>query len=125
MNQVFSNIKSDTLKLAPSNSVPGDSYILCSAIWFKDGQVYQHQPKNIDAGFVVCGRRHSNCYKTAWIFNMGKVEHLLETNNTAIEGFLTSDNQFLDRKKGAEAAFKAGQIPNLKDSLFSEDLYYY
>lgn len=32
--------------------------ILCAAIWFKDGNKYEHQTKNVDSGFVVCDRRH-------------------------------------------------------------------
>ena len=27
-------------------------YILCAAIWFDDGVVHAHQPKNIDIGIV-------------------------------------------------------------------------
>jgi hypothetical protein len=32
-------------------------YIICSAIWFRDGKKYEMQPKNIESGFVISGRR--------------------------------------------------------------------
>jgi hypothetical protein len=36
-------------------------YILCSAIWYKNTQFeLMHQPKNIQFGMVLCGRRHHN-----------------------------------------------------------------
>ena len=41
------------------------SYIICSAIWFQDDNVYVHQPNNIKSGIVVCGMRHHNCFLTA------------------------------------------------------------
>ena len=37
-------------------------YILCAALYYKDGKVHANQPKNITTGVVVCGRRHNNCY---------------------------------------------------------------
>jgi hypothetical protein len=39
-------------------------FILCSAIWINDNQVHKQQPENIEIGFVICGRRHHNCYQT-------------------------------------------------------------
>jgi hypothetical protein len=98
-------------------------YILCAAIWFKDDVVHEHQPINIETGIVVCGRRHHNCYYTAWGLNEGHVEHLHEANNKAIQGFLTSDDRFVDRKEGAKIAMEYGQITQSTDCLFSEDLY--
>ena len=44
-------------------------YIICAAIWFKDGNKYSHQPRNVDSGLVVCGRRHHNCFLTAFELN--------------------------------------------------------
>lgn len=42
----------------------GKPYIICAAIWFNDGREHIHQPRNIEKGFVVCGRRHHNVYLT-------------------------------------------------------------
>ena len=61
--------------------------ILCSAIHVKDGKKYEHQPKNIDLGFVVCGRRHHNCFYTISLMgnpeykNMGKGAELWDKFN--------------------------------------------
>ncbi len=95
------------------------TYITCSAIWFKDGIKHDHQPFNIETGFVICGHRHHNCFMTAYILNDNeKVKGLEE-----IQGFMTSENNFVDRKEGGQIAFKAGQTSELKTRLFSEDLY--
>jgi hypothetical protein len=48
---------------------------------------------------------------------------LNEKNKKAIQGFLTSDDRFVDRKEAGEIAFKAGQTECLRDCLFSENLY--
>lgn len=97
-------------------------YIICAAIWFNDGKVYSHQPKNIIEGIVVCGRRHHNCFLTAYELNgKEKLKHVSDYG--IIQGFVTSDDRFVDRKFAGEIAFKAGQINELTDCLFSEDLY--
>lgn len=98
-------------------------YILCAAIWFKDGLKHEHQPTNIDTGIVVCGHRHHNCFYTAWGLNEGHVEHLSEANNRATQGFLTNTNRFVDRKEASKIAFEAGQVNEDDGCLFSEDLY--
>lgn len=99
-------------------------YIICAAIWFKDGEIHGHQPKNIPSGIVVCGRRHHNCYLTAFTLNDGKkVSGLDESNAKEVQGFLTSDDIFVDRKEAGLIAFNAGQIKEITNCLLSEDLY--
>lgn len=106
------------------NNKNGIPYIICAATWFKDDIKHEHQPINIETGLVVCGRRHHNCYLTAFELNGGKkIEGLNEINAKAIQGFLTSDDRFVNRKEGGEIAFNAGQINKLTKCLFSEDLY--
>lgn len=39
------------------------------------------------------------------------------------QGFVTECGKFLGREDAAKVAFEAGQIPALKSTLFSEDLY--
>ena len=39
-------------------------FILCSAIYINDNKIHEQQPENTEIGFVVCGRRHNNCYQT-------------------------------------------------------------
>jgi hypothetical protein len=96
-------------------------YILCSAIYFNDGKNHIHQPKNIDEGFVVCGRRHHNCFATFKAMGSTKPERIERMDE--VQGFLTNLDRFVDRVEGGKIAFNAGQTTELKDRLFSEDLY--
>lgn len=99
-------------------------YIICAAIWFKDELKHEEQPKNINTGIVVCGRRHHNCYITAYeIGDNKRIKDCHETNAKAIQGFLTSNNKFVDRKEAGDIAFLNGQIDSRTNCLFSEDLY--
>ena len=45
------------------------------------------------------------------------------TFDDGVQGFLTSDDRFVDRKEGGQIAFDAGQTAKLTECLFSEDLY--
>ena len=98
-------------------------YIMCSAIWFGDGQVHEHQPKNMENGFVVTGRRHHNCIMTAAILSGD--QHKTFRSYPNIQGFLTSRDRFLDRTQACEFAIKTGQIKKSEVSgkLYSEDLW--
>jgi hypothetical protein len=98
-------------------------YILCAAIWYKDGVQHVHQPKNIHRGFVICGRRHHNIIATAAILEQS-------SNSGCEQGFITNLDRYVDRKEAYKIAFKADQIkgPNKGQSensigLTSEDLY--
>lgn len=98
-------------------------YVLCAGIWFNNGKQYQHQPRNIDSGIVIAGRRHHNCFLTAFELN-GKEKIKGKLNERqSIQGFITSDDRFVDRKEGGQIAFEARQTKELKEMLFSEDLY--
>lgn len=94
--------------------------ILCAAIWVKDSQKHEHGPLNIEDGFVICGRRHHDCLATlmdCFPEHKGK---------DAIQGFISSDNRFLNRKEALVVAMKARQIHAKHppyDMLVSEDLY--
>lgn len=110
-------IKSDDNKI----NIP---YIICSAIWIKNGKKYNHQPKNIDSGLVVCGRRHHNCFLTVFELNGKKRIKLHDkTIPEHIQGFLTSDDRFVDREEASKIAFEAKQTKEYDGFLFSEDLY--
>ena len=97
--------------------------IICSAIWFNDEIKRPHQPKNIDTGLVVCGRRHHNCFITVDALNKSIINTCREINNKAIQGFLTNRDRFVDRKEAGQIAFKANQITKETDCLMSEELY--
>lgn len=92
-------------------------YIICAAIHFRDGITYPHQPKNIESGIVVCGRRHHNCF-VVWSKLSGK-----DFEGNEVQGFLTSKDRFIDRKEAAELALQRGQVSRHAKVLFSEDLY--
>lgn len=97
----------------------GKPYVICAAIWFKDWEKYVHQPRNVESGFVVAGRRHHNCYLTLRLD--GDFSKMKEIEN--VQGFLTSDDRFLDRKEAGKLAFEIGQIDKVTECLFSEDIY--
>jgi len=93
-------------------------YILCAAIWFSDGKTHEHQPKNVKHGFIICGRRHHNCYATKWIFD--------KTSYPNTQGFITNRDRFVDRTEAYMIACLSGQInedPEIEGTLISEDLY--
>lgn len=96
-------------------------YLLCSAIWFDDGiDTYVHQPRNIKTGFVVCGRRHHNCFTTvAMLMGIRKERPTKEE----VQGFLTNKDRFVDRYEAAQIALASGQIKEPKERLFSEDVW--
>lgn len=103
-------------------------YILCAAIWYKNGKKYVHQPKNVESGYVMCGRRHHN------IITLHHDLTGLQTKCEGIEqGFITNTDRFVGRCEAGQIAFKAGQItwckekpvtePLISEELYSEDLY--
>lgn len=117
-----------------------EEYILCAAIWYKDGNVYKEQPKNISTGIVVSGRRHNNCFMTLQQLKSDFNPNLIDRKDF---GFLTSFDRYVDRSEGFIIAKKQEQIwHNLHQSdininfgdekqviyektlLTSEDLYY-
>lgn len=96
-------------------------YILCAAIWWDDDEIYPHPPRNIVTGIVICGRRHHNI-----IAIKARVGCAAFQKTHGFQGFLTSDDRFVDRREAAKIALAANQITELKYSkldLYSEDLY--
>ena len=82
-------------------------YILCAAIWFDDGKIYPHQPRNVDQGLVLCGFTHANIFPQIG----GLVSERKELGiHEKEQGFLTSKNRFVGRKEAADLAMAAGQI---------------
>lgn len=106
-------------------------YIICSAIWFKTGVAYLHQPKNIPTGYVICGRRHHNCFATKMAVidetnTLGLVKRTdLACKPEMIQGLITNTDRFVDRKEAYVIAKNAGQLLREKTNttLFSEDIY--
>lgn len=94
------------------------TYIICSAIHFVNTKEYVHQPKNIKTGIVMTGRRHHNVFT-----NMAALGIDHKQYDAMVQGFLTSDDRFVDRKEGGRIAYEAKQIDKPTECLFSEDLY--
>ena len=120
-NDYMNNKNPQNPKLGTGEVRASTSYIICAAIWFKDGKKHKHQPRNIDSGFVVAGRRHHNVFLT--VADILKKDYKEHTFDDGVQGFLTSDDRFVDRKEGGQIAFDAGQTAKLTECLFSEDLY--
>jgi hypothetical protein len=116
----------------PSEAGEGNKeFILCAANFYQDGEVRVHNPKNIETGFITCGRRHHNCISAfAMIVGFPYNEASQAIQNTEVQGFLTNTNRFVDRKEAFQIARLANQIkgPNKGQQensigLTSEDLY--
>jgi hypothetical protein len=100
--------------------------ILCAAIWYKEIPLVKTfecnvLPINCDKGLVFCGYRHPQC-----IYTKCSVTGLKDSESgESIQGFLTSNNRFVDRKEGLIIAIRSNQLIREPHSgkLFSEDLY--
>lgn len=83
-------------------------------------------PKDSEYPQIVCGKRHCDCFE--WMF-----KHQVEYDKiTHVQGFLTDENQFVDRYEAFNIAKAANQllpeaIEEYADKavvqLFSEDLW--
>lgn len=111
-------------------------FILCAAIWINDNQVHKQQPENIEIGFVICGRRHHNCYQTITdlkgdVNEYFKYLNMSEGDYREHQGFITSLDRYVNRREGFKIAKANNQIQfglsateNGDDSiLISENLY--
>ena len=98
--------------------------IISAAIKFK--------PKGFDYFQIMCGKRHSDVLEI--IYRL-KINYEV---TTMVQGFLTDEDQFVDRYDAARMAFFSGQLPKdtelwqkmSKDdklqnayALYSEDLW--
>lgn len=95
--------------------------IICAAIHYDDGKGREGQPINISTGIVFSGYRHFNCMTLFHEFFDAKVTR-------DMQGFLTSENRYVDRKEAYFIAKKAGQLLHDKHDLsnpqlVSEDIY--
>lgn len=97
--------------------------ILCAAIWYKDLPTVMHQPVNIDRGLVISGHRHGSIIQTVYAFGLKTVQNGGNAVGDFVQGFLTSENRFIDRKEAHKLFTAQGGRPMLKDKLYSEDLY--
>jgi len=68
-----------------------------------------------NSGIIYKGKRHKDIV-------MSSPKHL-NIRKGGIEGFVTTQGIFLDRKEAAEYAYQCGQIKEPVDELKSEHLY--
>jgi len=104
-------------------------YILCAAIWYENLPLKNENvlrirgtsPYNIEKGIVFCGWRHGNC-----LYQMVALTGLTDYEaGRGKQGFLTSDNRFVDRKEAGQIAYASNQISRETDRLFSENAKYH
>ncbi len=98
--------------------------IACSALYYNDYIQREHMARNIKTGMVICGLRHCNCFATMSIIFPNR-EHIVNPDERIIQGFITTDNRFVDRSEGYKIALLANQIDkdDCNEILMSEDLY--
>jgi hypothetical protein len=104
---------------------PNVEYIISAAIWFNDGKKHENphcKPRNIFTGYVIAGLRHCNCLATYQVISNKRSP---ESGIPQTQGFITSNNRFVDRIEGNKIAINAEQVYGNEDGdqLFSEDLY--
>ena len=107
--------------------------ILCAAIWYLDIPLKKEipetllRPKNIDKGAVFCGFRHPHCmYTMIAVTGLRSVEisDKGDAVGREVQGFLTSENRFVDRKEAAQIhVANGGKLHYSNTELYSEDLY--
>jgi hypothetical protein len=102
--------------------------ILCAATWYKDFPKQIHGPKNIEEGVVICGKSHAQIY-TALNSLTGKREcsNAIDGCGPFMQGFLTTENRFVDRKEAWLIAYENKQITEDSTSnvvLYSEFIKY-
>jgi len=85
-------------------------------------EIYEqtYKPKNISGGFVIYGYRHSHCFEI-----LAKIEGIesLRHQINITQGFISNRDYFHNRFGAAVIALDAGQIKDIKEQLYSEDLY--
>jgi len=85
-------------------------------------EIYEqtYKPKNVSSGFVIYGYRHSHCFEI-----LAKIEGIesLRGKIAVTQGFISNRDYFHNRFAAAVIASDAGQIKEITEQLYSEDLY--
>lgn len=84
---------------------------------FIDWAAIKFQKTDSDKWFILSAENHAK------IFLAMKMNNISYNKNTAIQGFLTSEGNFVDRYEAAKIALNAGQITDKTITiLHSEDI---
>lgn len=100
-------------------------FIICSAIKYDDGKVHAGQPTNVTSGFIVCGRRHKDCYNIIpQITGLYDIIQKIPEPDRDQQGFLTSEDRFVYRKEAMVIAKAANQLllPALHEGMEGREL---
>jgi len=102
--------------------------IVCAAIWYKElPTAPANGCKNIDKGIVIFGLRHGHVISLCRTLTGKRTVTFAEDGVGEHEqGFLTTENRFVDREEGWIIAEREGQLIGCsggKGTLYSEDLY--
>lgn len=98
--------------------------IICSAIWYPNLETMTYLPENCDKGVVLCGLRHPQIIQQlAALTGKRTVTNALDGVGNFKQGFLTSENRFIERREAAIIAYRSGQLKEQKTELFSEDMW--
>ena len=113
-----------------------DEFIVCAANYIDTGKeeiggASRGSPKT---GLVFCGLRHGDCIKIAeawWsLLDSGEQERIIAIDGRSphgVQGFLTSNGRFVERKEALEIMLKLGPLPRRcggdNYQLYSENLY--
>ncbi len=94
--------------------------LLCSSIWFPNWVGFRdvvHKPYNIDRGIILSGVGHAHAISQYAAITGNPISKDPDHK----DGFITSGNRFVGRKLGAKIAYEAGQVAELKNTIYSED----
>lgn len=66
--------------------------------------------KHLPTNNVVTGRRHCNCFEKMW--RLFPDLNINEEKKNLVQGFVTSDNEFVDRYEAAKLPLKPDRLTN-------------
>lgn len=103
--------------------------VLCAAIHYKNFKSPIHTCRNIKQGIVLCGHRHAHIIGQMFeLTGKRTITNGEHATGEFIQGFLTSENRFVNRKEALQIAKANNQIIHsipLDEGigLTSEDIY--
>ena len=110
-----------------NNKRPSEK-IVCSAIWYMDLKTpAAHGCINVEKGIVIFGLRHGHVIALCKTLTGKRTVTFAEDGVGEHEqGFLTTENRFVDRQEGWTIAEREGQLigqSGAYGTLYSEDIY--
>lgn len=93
--------------------------IKCAAIKYR--LLCDYTSPNYSGDHIIIGKSHAECIYT---FGSIGLSCKLRDMDNEVQGFMTTNDRFVDRKEALEIAKNAKQVPDdySKNELFSEDI---